>query len=321
MSDERAEAHAAAEDAVADMLFGKEEVQETEEEYQPDPKPIEEGEDTEVEETTDESEEVEATNESEDGMVEVEFEGQIIEAPKAVAEALMRNKDYTEKTQEVAAQRKEYEIKVENLQLVQSQYDFYQQVQSDILQAQQLDGKIQESREYLKSNVEAMDAAQIAKWQLGISEAEAERDKIIRDVTQKNSEHQQAHQQSKAELMTKSTEVLRQKVPGWGEKHEADIREYALSLGVPEQTFNSVVDPTEKLILHKAMQYDALKAGAVPAVKTVQSAPTIKAKSRKPMPKETQDKLNLRKKLKNPNASNQEKADAVGLRLAEKFNM
>lgn len=317
MSNEIAEAHANAEDAVADMLFGPEDTETPEEEYQPDPKPVEEGEESEVEETE------EATDESEESedIVEVEWDGQIIEAPKAVAEALMRQKDYTEKTQEVAAQRKEYEIKAQNLQLVQSQYDFYQQVQQDIIQANQLEQNIEASRSYLRENVDKMDASEITKWQLGISEAEQQRDKIIRDVTQKNSEHQQAHQQSKAELMKKSTEVLRQKVPGWGDKQEGAIKDYALSLGVPEQTYASVVDPTEKLILYKAMQYDALKAGAVPAVKKVQTAPTIKAKSRNPMPKDTQDKLNLRKKLKNPNASNQEKADLVGLSIADKFGM
>jgi len=253
--------------------------------------------------------------------VEFEWDGQMIEAPVNIKDALMRNKDYTEKTQEVAAQRKELEIQSSNLKRVNSQYEFAMQVQDDVLKAHQLDQQIEQARGYMRDNIDTMSHTDLEKIRLAIDDSRIERDKIINEVNTKNTAFQQAHEQTLKELVDKSTEVLRQKVPGWGNEQETAIKDYALSLGVPEQTFNSVVDPLEKEILYKAMQYDALKSGATAAIKTVQGAPTIKPKSRNPMPKDTQDKLNLRKKIKNPKTSNQDKATLIGEDIAAKFGM
>jgi len=132
---------------------------------------------------------------------------------------------------------------------------------------------------------------------------------------------QQAHEQTLTELMTKSTEGLRQKIPGWNDESEGKLKAYALAQGIPEQTYNAVVDPLEKLILHKAMQFDVLQSGVKSAVKTVQNAPTIRPKSRSPMPKETQDRLNLRKKIKNPNRSAKDKGVLIGEDIANRLKL
>ena len=311
----------AAEERVADLIFGpdptKEEPaeepveelveeptedpsEEEEEEYEPEPKPVEEG---------------------EESLVEFEWDGQVIEAPQTIKDALMRTKDYTEKTQEVATQRKEVEVQSGNLKRVNSQYVFAMKVQENVLKAHQLDQQIEQARGYLRENIDRLTATDITKVQMAMDETRQERDTIINDVQLKNKEFQQAHEQSLQELMTKSTEVLRQKVPGWNDESEGKLKAYALEQGIPEQTYNAVVDPLEKLILHKAMQFDALQSGVKSAVKTVQSTNTIKPKSRNPMTQETQDKLNLRKKIKNPNRSAREKADLIGMDIANRMKI
>ena len=299
----------AAEEAIAEMIFPDAPEEKTEE-----PEKTEE-----VESTEETEEEREVIPESE-GLEEIEIEGTLYEVPPQLKEAFMRNSDYTQKTQEVASQRKELEIQAGNLKLVNGQYEFAQAVQADIIKAHRLDEQVEEARTYLRNNVATLTHTQIEQIRIGIDDFTANRDKIIQDITSRNTEFQQAREQSLKELSAQSTEVLRQKVPGWGDTHEAEIRDYALSLGIPEITYNSVVDPLEKIILHKAMQYDALKSGAKPAIKTVQGAPTIQPKSRNPMSKSTQDKLNLRKVLKS-NKSAQDKASAIGENLATRFNM
>ncbi len=311
-------------EAAADLIFGpdptKEEPQEevaeepqeesvaepvegddVEEEYEPDPKPVVEGDEPE--------------------MVELEWEGQLIEAPPAIAEALMRNKDYTEKTQAVAVQRKELDIQSGNLKRVNSQYEFAMQVQDDVMRAHQLDMQIEQARVYRLENVENLPYAEMEKIRMAMDETRLERDKIINSVNIKNTEFQQAHEQTLTELVSKSTEVLRQKIPGWNDETEGQLKAYALSQGIPEQAYNFVVDPVEKLILHKAMQFDALKSGVTAAVTTVQTAPTIRPKSRSPMPKDTQDRLNLRKKIKNPNRSVKDKGVLIGEDIANRMKL
>ena len=316
------EAQEAAEKAVENMIFGPEEGEqveessETEEEYEPDPKPVVEGEESD--------EELKAEEVEGDPIEEFEWNGQIIEAPKSIKDSLMLQQDYTQKTQAVAAERKELEVRAENLTRVNKQYEFAQSVQEDVLKAHQLQTAIAETKTYLRNNVgqgDDLSATEIERVRLQIDEATDQLNDILGKVQTKSNEFQQAQEQSLAELLTKSTEVLRQKVPGWGEAHEGQIKDYALAQGIPEETFKSVVDPLEKLILYKAMQFDALQEKAPAAVKKVQDAPTIKRKSRTPMSKEKGDKLNLRKKIKNPNKSASDKATAIGEHLADRFGM
>jgi len=140
----------------------------------------------------------------------------------------------------------------------------------------------------------------------------------VNSITGKQAEHQQAQQQSHEELLKKGTEVLTQKIPNWGKESQEKLKDYAVSLGFSEAQVNSLVDPIQVETLWKASQYDALQEGKTAAVKKVQTAPTIKPKSRNPMPKEVGDKLNLRKKMKS-NQTNKAKANALGDHLANKF--
>ncbi len=273
-----------------------------------------------TEEVTEEpTEEVEKPTDDQEAMVEVEFEGQLFEAPAVIAEALMRNKDYTEKTTAVATQRKELEIQSGNLKRINSQYQFAVQVQDDVMKAHQLDQQVEQARAYMRDNIDGMSHTDLEKIRMAIDETRSERDKLINGINTKNTQFQQAHEQTLKELVVKSTEVLRQKIPGWDDSHEVQIKEYALSLGIPEQDYNSVVNPIEKLILHKAMQFDALTAGKAAAVKKVVSTPSIKAKSRNPMPDDVKAKLNLRKSLKNPKLSSRAKAKMIQDDMGNRF--
>jgi hypothetical protein len=322
MAEENAVESAA--EQVTDFMFGKEAEQQVEAEpedtpegddYEPDPEPVVEGEEAEPE--------VEAKEPEEDApeVVELEWDGELIEAPKSVAEALMRNKDYTEKTQEIATQRKELEIRSEGLRQLQAQSEFANSIQNEVLEIYTAQMEVKNLTDYLEANARELGAQDFQTVQVELKKRERVIAEKSAELQQKHNEHQQAVEQSRKELRDKSTEVLRQKVPGWNDKSEQDIREYALSQGIPEQLYNTVVDPTEKLILYKAMRYDHAKANSGKAVKTVQDAPTIKPKSRNPMPKQVGDKLNLRKKLKSSNRSATQKKRDMEDFMASRFKI
>ena len=315
------EAHDAAQEKVADMLFGaaaeepeeqpvaeiveeaveaaEDEPEETE--YEPDPKPVEEGEESEL--------------------VEFEWDGQLYEAPPALKDAVMRQQDYTQKTQALANDRKSIEVLQGQLETTQKQYEFAQSIQSDVIKAQQLEDQAEQWHQYLKDNIDSLSSTDIEKVRLGIEDARRERDQIVNSVQSKQQEFQQASEQSIEELRNKGTEVLRQRIPGWGKEGQDQVRSYALQSGFTEQEIASVLDPRQVEVLWKASQYDALQEGKAAAVQKVKQAPSIKPKSRNPMPQETQDKLNLRKKLKNPRKSNADKAALIGDNIAKRFQM
>ena len=271
-----------------------------------------EGDDEETQEEPEESTDADGDDEPEDEvdpsapeMVEVEWEGQLIEAPKSVAEALMRQSDYTQKTQEVAAQRKAIETTVASLELKNQQFAFAESIQPDILKAQQLETQADQAYQYLRDNVDSLTPTDIEKIKIAIEDTRKERDNLVKSLTTKQTEFQQASEQSLKELRNKGTEVLKQRIPGWGEEKAKQVRDYALNSGYTEAEISNVLDPRQVETLWKASQYDNLKSGVTPAVKAVQAAPSIKA--RNPMPKETRQKLDLRKKLASKNLTDKQK--------------
>ena len=310
------EVQASVEDRIADKIFGPEA-----DDYDPDEEVQALPEDDEVEvEASDEEveEEVEASPEIE--YEEMEIDGELYEIPVKLKDYVLRQQDYTQKTQEVAQQRKEYEIRMGAIEQERKQYEFVGSVQDDLNKAYSLDNEVKQYQDYLRTNLDNLGQADILKIQMAVEEKKAEKDALTKALQTKYNEFQQAQEQSLKELLDKSTEVLRSKIPNWGQKAQADVREYALGLGFTEQEINSVYDPRYVEVLHKAAQYDKLQKTKAGAVKKVEGAPPIKPKSRNPMPEETKKYLNYRKKMGSAK-SDKAKADLIRDRIADKLGL
>ncbi|MEM8714155.1 MAG: hypothetical protein AAGE92_00015 [Cyanobacteria bacterium P01_G01_bin.4] len=265
-----------------------------------------------------ESPENEALAEHAANFVEVEYDGRLYEVPVELKDALMKSADYTQKSQANALAAKQFDaITAQAQQAVQGQ-QFLESVFDERLQASQLEANANQYKDFLRDNIDSLTTAEITKIQLQIQDAQDKHSEIMDSLGKKQQEFQQAQQQSHQELLNKGTEILMQSIPTWGEQEQTKVREYAMSAGFAEAEIQGVVDPRQVLTLWKAAQYDALQAGKATAVQKVQNAPKIQPKSRNPMPKETQDALNLRKKLKSNNLSAREKqslaAEAIGKR-------
>lgn len=298
-------------DDLGDFLTGPiEDEAPVEEENEPDDLDIATERSAKEEEDTEEVEAFDDSDEESDELevVEMEIDGQLYEVPAQLKDHILRQQDYTVKTQEVASQRREIEARQSEIQHRAQQFEFAESIQPDLLKAQQLEQQAEQAHQYLRDNIDSLSSVDIEKIRLAVEDARRERDQLVQSLQTKQKEFQQAQEQSRSELLKKGTEVLRSKIPNWGESHAKQVREYALSNGFTEQEISNVLDPRQVEVLWKASQYDTLQKGKTAAVKKVQDAPTIKAKSRNPMPKETQNALNLRKKLKNPNLSDKQKA-------------
>ena len=253
--------------------------------------------------------------------VEVEVDGKLYEVPTELKDHFLRQEDYTKKTQEVAAQRKEVEVNLAQVQQRIQEFEFAESIRDDVMKVQQLEQTAEQYHQYLRDNIEQLSSTDIEKIRFTIEDTRRQRDELANSVQGKHAEFQQAQEQSYKELLNKGTEALRQKIPGWGEEQQKQVREYALSNGFTEAEIANVVDPRQVEILYKAAQYDSLKKGAAPAVKKVSQAPSIKPKARNPMPDDVKKKLNLRKQLKSTKLTNRDKAGLIGEDIASKFGM
>jgi len=316
------EASEALGEQAADFIFGQDPEAPPQEEVEATEEPEEQ--EASEDESEDESEDKDAPedeSEVEAEFVEVEVNGKLYEVPVELQDSLLRQEDYTKKTQEVASQRKEAEVQLGQVKQQMQEFEFANSVRDDVMKAQQLEARAEEYNEYLRANIEQLSPTEIEKIKFGIEDARRERDDLVSSVHGKHKEFQQAQEQSFTELLKKGTEVLQQKIPGWGEDQQKQVRDYALSNGFTEAEISQVVDPRQVEVLYKASQYDSLKQGAAPAVKKVSQTPTIKPKARNPMPDDVKRKLNLRNKLKSTKLTQGDKANLIGEDIAGKFGM
>ena len=235
------EQQAAAEEKIADLIFGAEESEEPQEaekeadqdEYEPDPKPQVEG-----AESDDEDAEVVEAKEG-DEFVEIEIDGEILEVPEKYKDYFLRQQDYTKKTQELSEQRREFEVRQQQLSEQQKLYEFQSSVADEVSQAQQLQYGIQQLKSYLSEQIDALSSKDIEKVRLQIDNAKDQYEQIVSGLHQKQQEFQQSQEQSRKELLKKGTEVLRTKVPEWSEETMGKAKEYAASLGIPAARVDS----------------------------------------------------------------------------------
>lgn len=303
-----------AEEGIADFLFGTEDERE-----EPGQAPVEEGEESEEVEAAEETdEEPESEEETELEFVEIEYDGKLYEVPTELKDALLRQDDYTKKTQEVATQRKEVEAINQTLQQKFEEFKFAESIQEDVLKAQQLEQTANQYHEYLRNNIDTLNATDIEKLRMAIEDARRERDQIGQQLQGKQQEFQQAQEQSRTELLNQGTEILKAKIPNWGADHQAQVRDFALNLGFTEAEVNTVVDPRQVEVLWKAAQYEKLQQGKTSAVKKVQSAPAIKPRARDPKSGKFVKKQKMQKALKSTMPSDK-KAALIGDSIADKF--
>ncbi len=180
-----------------------------------------------------------------------------------------RQSDYTRKSQSLAEQRKAYEA---NLQAVQNERNQYAQVLEQMSENQNY--QLQQFEDINWKELKDDDPMEYMEKRLEYQEA---KDRI----SQLNNERARVHQQNQSEItqvltekVQKEAELLSAALPEYadpGSNLKTDIRNYALSLGFPENEIDSISDHRVVLVLHKAMMQDSAAKG----VKKVKVAPKV----------------------------------------------
>jgi chromosome segregation ATPase len=180
-----------------------------------------------------------------------------------------RQADYTRKSQSLAEQRKAYEA---NLQAVQNERNQYAQVLQQMSENENYALKQFEDINWKELKDE--DPMEYMEKRLEYQEAKDR-------VTQINSERARVHHQNEQEFtqvmsqkVREEAELLSKALPEYsapGSTLKTDLRNYALSLGFPENEVDAISDHKVVLVLHKAMMQDSATKG----VKKVKTAPKV----------------------------------------------
>lgn len=250
--------------------------------------------------------------------VTIELDGVEYEVPQAIEQAVMKSRDYTQKTQALSETRQKLDLHDKQQIQAQMQQQFMQSVSEESSQLATLEYQINQYKNLDWSQL-SVDEMQMARVQLdNLKDQHSElRDQILG----KQNEWSQKYQAQQAEYIRQGEEFLKKAIKGYSEDVKRSILEYGIGEGYTESEITASLDPRYIHTLWKAQQYDLLKAQKGKAVK-VAPQPQVKATATKKMSQKTKDDLAFRKQMasaKKKGATSSETARLIQKRLESKF--
>ena len=267
----------------------------------------------EVAEGDDEAQPQEDTSED---YQEVEYEGEVWQVPPKLAKAIMQERDYTQKTQQLADQRRALELQQKEIVLWNEQQKFGASVAEDSRKLELLD-------EYIKhvestTDWKSLTTDEIVRARLELDQLNRQKQELQTTLHGKYQEFQQKQNSERSKIKQELEQHLAKSIPSWSPDTKSAIEKYAQSNGYPEMAVQNM-SAMDYQIAWKAMQFDRLQAEKGKAVsKASKAPPVVKPGAVNPMPKDVQDKLNFRKAIKKAPTSS-DKARLIEQRLAKMF--
>ena len=261
----------------------------------------EESEEESDEEETEESDEEEG---EEPDLYAVKVDGEEIEVTfDELLKGYSRQSDYTKKTQELSAGRKEIEE-------AKSTYD------SALTQMQQeRQHYVNQLNQILQNSSNNLSEYDKIDWNTLKEDDPIEYVKLredYRDGKEKmqalNQQRQMAMQQQNAEAQKVQQEAVQaerykmvEALPEWGDPDKqkelaTDVKSYALTQGFSEEELNSLIDHRSVLVLMKAAKYDALEKADVKSKKLKNKPKVIRSGKGKPAGSDAKSKRNAKMK-------------------------
>jgi len=256
-------------------------VEETDEEALED-EVEEESEEDEPEDTEeeDESEEVEV-EERKTYRVKASGEEKDVTLDELVS-GYQKSTDYTQKSQQLAEERKKVEAHAQEVQNAMRTREAYAQKLSQVEQYLVNSQDPSENLEELKENDPIQYAIKVAEQTEANKKINA-----IRQEQQKVSQEQHHYRlQQQNQVVQNEAKMLSEKVkefsdPKKAEQIKNDIRSFGKSVGFSDQELSQVYDHRHVMILQKAMEYDKLQKANPGVNKKLSNAPKMSKKGNK----------------------------------------
>ena len=204
------------------------------------------------------------------GLVEVETdEGEKYQVPAKLKDAFLRQKDYTQKTQELAELRKQAAVSVQHQQAVAQ---FQQAVSGEQAELARLQGDLSK---YKALNWGDLDVETYIKARHQMDTLKERVGEVEQAIGKKAQAFQAYRQQQVQEITQSATTYLKQTIPTWGPSAQAAARQQAQEVGYTDAEMAEVFDPRFVRLAWKAAQYDQLQASKPAAVQKAQAAPPV----------------------------------------------
>jgi len=234
------------------------------------PEPEERDEEITAEEATSDtessSEEVTSDEEAapESDEEEVEYDGENYRLPKKLKDALLRNADYTKKTQEVAEQRRIVEAHHEHIkaqeQAFQQQQQFHNVVMQDLSEIKASESTLAEYGKVDWNAYMDQDPIQAQKLWMQYQTLQGKHNQLLGNLNTKSQQFAQYQEQQQTEIIQRGMEVLKKDLPNWGPEVARELKQTGKEYyGFTDTELSNVLDPRMIKVLADAAAYRRLQ--------------------------------------------------------------
>jgi hypothetical protein len=278
-----------------------------EEEQTPLEAEAEETEEVESEEATDEpDDEAEEEEQSQDevpAILKLKVNGEDVEKPLDEVVALaQQGLDYTQKTQQVAEQRKELEAYAQQIQMQEQAFQEQMQLNNvlieDVAKITSLDQQLNQYANVNWQQLSDNDFVEAQKLFFSYNQLQQERSQLVSQFEAKKQQVVQKQSQLMAEKIAKGKEVLAKEIPNWSPETNQALLSTGKDYGFSDAELNSIVDPRHVKVLHDAMQWRKLQQNSVVKKKVSNAKPVVKPGSKDTKAEANSNHRNLREQLR-----------------------
>jgi len=264
-------------------------------------------EEVESEEATEEpNEEVEEEEQSQDevpAILKLKVNGEDVEKPLDEVVALaQQGLDYTQKTQQVAEQRKELEAYAQQIQMQEQAFQEQMQLNNvlieDVAKITSLDQQLNQYANVNWQQLSDNDFVEAQKLFFSYNQLQQERSQLVSQFEAKKQQVVQKQSQLMAEKIAKGKEVLAKEIPNWSPETNQALLSTGKDYGFSDAELNSIVDPRHVKVLHDAMQWRKLQQNSVVKKKVSNAKPVVKPGSKDTKAEANSNHRQLRESLR-----------------------
>ena len=264
-------------------------------------------EEVESEEATEEpDEEVEEEEQSQDevpAILKLKVNGEDVEKPLDEVVALaQQGLDYTQKTQQVAEQRKELEAYAQQIQMQEQAFQEQMQLNNvlieDVAKITSLDQQLNQYANVNWQQLSDNDFVEAQKLFFSYNQLQTERSQLVSQFEAKKQQVVQKQSQLMAEKIAKGKEVLAKEIPNWSPETNQALLSTGKDYGFSDAELNSIVDPRHVKVLHDAMQWRKLQQNSTVKKKVSSAKPVVKPGSKDTKAEANSNHRQLRESLR-----------------------
>ena len=229
----------------------------------------------------DQAEEEEQSQDEVPAILKLKVNGEEIEKPLDEVVALaQQGLDYTQKTQQVAEQKKELEAYAE--QIKAQEQAFQQQMQlnnvliEDVAKITALDQQLNQYSNVNWQELSDNDFVEAQKHFFTYNQLQQERSALVSQFEAKKQQIASQQAQLMADRVAKGKEVLAKEIPGWSQETTQQLVSVGKEYGFSDAELNSIVDPRHVKVLHDAMQWRKLQQNSTVKKKVSSAKPVVK---------------------------------------------